>query len=173
MLNHYRGTGGYACLYLIIVFGFSMLTLLLAGLGSAIGLGSSMKVAGGVILAAFWVVGFIVMQRFLTLENRRPLISEANMIGIKTVLYFFGTILCLALLIGLFIFISKLFGGSDAGGSGQAGGPSGRGGQNQDQTQQAIGGLWAILASMFLLYMAPFFNLAVLSRLISSKDETA
>jgi len=87
MLNHYRGTGGYAALYLGIIFGVILLTLVAMGISAALGFSESAgKVAGGVILAAFWIVGFVVMQRFIAIENRRPSLAESNIIGINLAL---------------------------------------------------------------------------------------
>jgi len=162
MLNHYRGTGGYALLYLMIVFGIILLTLLAVGIASSVlGLQNAGQMAGGVILATFWIVGFIVMKRFVAIENRRPTIAESNIIGIKSVLYVFAVIFSLALLVMIVVFLVKLIGGG--GGAKTVGQTSNSEGPNQ----QAIGALWAVVATMFLLYIAPFFNMAILSRLVS------
>ena len=170
MLNHYRGTGGYAALYLVIVLGVSLLTLIVAGLCGILGFEGAGKVAGGVILAAFWIVGFIVMQRFVIIENRRPSLAESNIISIKSVMYVFLPIFSLALLIVVCAILAKLIGiGGEAKQAGQAA-------QNADaagQQQKAVGALWGVFATMFLLYIAPFLNLAVLSRLVSPSSETA
>jgi len=165
MLNHYRGTGGYAALYLVLVFGVMLLTLIVSVVLSMVGFGQSAGVmAGGVIFISFWVVGFIVMQRFIAIENRRPSLAESNIVGVKSVLYFLALILSLALIIALVIFLVKLIGGGgeprQASQAAQAGGGSG-------QNQQAIGTLWGVFATLFLLYVAPFLNMAVLSRLVS------
>jgi len=169
MLNHYRGTGGYAGLYLVVVFGVSLLTLIVAGLCGIMGFEGAGKVAGGVILAAFWIVGFVVMQRFIAIENRRPSLAESNIIGIKSVLYVFVPLLSLALLIAVTIVLAKLIGiGGEAKGPSQAA-------QNADaagQQQKAMGALWGLFATMFLLYAAPFLNLAVLSRLVTPSSKT-
>jgi len=144
--------------------------LVALGLCAALGiLDNAGKVAGGVILAAFWIVGFIVMQRFIAIENRRPSLAESNIIGIKSVLYVFVPIFSTALLIALAIFLAKLVGiGGEAKQAGQAAQAADASGQNQN----AIGALWGIFAMMFLLYIAPFVNLAVLSRLFSPKSKS-
>lgn len=179
MLNHYRGTGGYAALYLAIFFGIALLTLVVMLMVSVMGFGQSGgKLAGGVILAAFWVVGFVVMQRFVAIENRRPSLTESNIIGVKSVLYFLGILLSLAVLIAVIIFLVKLIGAvtGGAGGEGAGGGPKGppqsaQSGEGNEQKKRAIGAMWGMSVTLLLLYIAPFFNLAVLSRFVSPKSE--
>lgn len=170
MLQHYKGTSGYAYLYLILVLCVCLASALFSGLGSMLGMTSAGQIAGGVIFAAFWIIGFIVMQRFLAIENRRPTLSEANIIGVKSVLSVFGILFLLATCVGLVVLIVNLIGslaesgGANAGGNGRGPSSQNRGG-GPDQNRQAIGTLWGAFAAMFILYAAPFFNLAVLSRL--------
>jgi len=59
----------------MLFFGISVLTLLLSGLCSALGLAAANQIAGGVIFAAFWICGFIVMQRFVSVEKRNICLS--------------------------------------------------------------------------------------------------
>jgi len=175
MFNHYRGTGGYAALYLVLVFGVMLLTLIVSTVLSMIGFGQSAgMMAGGVIFIAFWVVGFIVMQRFVAIENRRPTLAESNIVGVKSVLYFLGVVLSLALIVATIIFLVKLIGGggAEAGQAGQ-GAQAAQNEPNAEQKQQAIGALWGVFATLFLLYVAPFLNLAVLSRLVAPSSKTA
>jgi len=172
MLNHYRGTGGYALLYLCTIFGVILLTLIVAGIFSTMGFFENVgAIAGGVILAAFWIVGFIVMQRFIAIESRRPSLSESNIIGIKSVLYVFIPIFCMLLLVFFIAIIAKLFG--VVGGGAKEASQAAQTAEGAGQTQKAIGALWGILGTMFLLYMAPFLNLALLSRLVSPGSKTA
>ena len=167
-MQHYKGTTGYAALYLVMFFGISVLTLLLASLCSALGLQGAVKVAGGVILAAFWVCGFVVAQRFVIIEKRLPTISESNIVGIKSVLYIFVPIICLALIGALVGFVVSLF-GSDGGAS--EAGKTAQSAGNAEQSQQAMGALLGVFSVMLLLYLAPFVNLVVISRLFAPKAE--
>lgn len=163
MLQHYKNTSGYAALYLMIVFAVSLISLLLAGLAGALGIQSGGKIAAGVILAAFWIVGFIVMRRFLAIEKRRPTFSEANLIGVKSVLYVLAFLFCAAICIAIIAFILNLI--SSLGGSETAGGPPQTRGGGGNQSQQSVGALLGAFGGMLLLYAAPFLNLALLSRL--------
>ena len=174
MFNHYRGTSGYAALYLVLVFGVMLLTLIVSTVLSMIGFGQSAGVmAGGVIFITFWVVGFIVMQRFVAIENRRPTLGESNIVGVKSVLYFLGLILSLALIVGIIIFLVQLIGGGGEAKQGGQAAQAAQTGPSGEQKQQAIGALWGVFATLFLLYVAPFLNMAVISRLVSPGSKTA
>jgi len=112
MLNHYRGTGGYAALYLMIVFGVILLTTVLAVIMSVVGLGQNAgKIAGGIIFIALWAIGFVVMQRFIAIEKRRPTLGESNIVGVKSVLYFLAITLVVVLVIAVTVLLTKLIGG--------------------------------------------------------------
>ena len=129
-------------------------------------MGSAGKIAGGVIFAAFWIVGFIVMQRFLTVENRPPTFSEANLVGVKTVLTVLGTLLAIGLCIALVVLIMSLIGSllGETGAAEGGGGARGKPGGNADQNEQAVQTLMGVFGSLLVLYTAPFLNLALLSR---------
>ena len=172
MLQHHKGTSGYAYLYLILILCVCLGSGVFVALGSMLGMESAPKIAGGIIFASFWIVGFVVMQRFLAIENRRPTLSESNVIGVKSVLTVLGVLLCVAVSVALIGFIlnliSSLLGGASGGnpgGNGGGQGPQGRGGGSGQNRQQAIGTLMGAFGAMFILYAAPFFNLAVLSRI--------
>ena len=171
MLNHYRGTGGYAALYLVLVFGVILLALMALASLSILGVGESARLmAGGVIFSAFWVMGFIVMRRFVAIENRRPSLAESNIVGVKSVLYFLGVIISLVLIVAIIIFLAKLIGGGD---EARQAGRVAQAEASTEQKQQAIGALWGVFTTLFLLYVAPFLNMAVLSRVVSSGSKTA
>jgi hypothetical protein len=163
MLHHHKGTSGYAYLYLMLMLFVLALTSVFAGLGSTLGMDSAGQIAGGVIFVAFWIIGFIVMQRFLAVENRAPTLSESNAVGVKTVLTVLGTVLAIGLCIALFVIILKLIGSL----FGEGGAAEGRGrkpGDNADQNKQAVQTLMGVFGTLLVLYAAPFLNLAVLSR---------
>jgi len=171
MLNHYRGTGGYAALYLMIVFGVILLTTVLAVIMSVVGLGQNAgKIAGGIIFIALWAIGFVVMQRFIAIEKRRPTLGESNIVGVKSVLYFLAITLVVVLVIAVTVLLTKLIGGG--GGDANQARQAAQTGDSTGQNQQAIGALFGIFATMFFLYMAPFLNMAVLSKLFSPSSKT-
>ena len=170
MLNHYRGTGGYAALYLTTVFGVILLTAVLAVILSVVGFGQDAgKIAGGMIFSALWVVGFIVMQRFIAIENRRPTLGESNIVAVKSVLYFLAITLAIVLIVAVIILLTKLIGG---GGEANQARQAAQTGDTTKQNQQAIGAFFGIFATMFFLYMAPFLNMAILSRFFSTDSKT-
>jgi len=171
MLQHHNGTSGYAYLYLILVLCVCLASALFSALGSMLGMANAGKIAGGVIFIAFWIIGFIVMQRFLYIENRRPTLSEANVLSVKSVMTVLGVLICVGVcvaLVGLILNLISSLGsgnsGASPGGNGGGQAPQKRGG-NSVQNRQAIGALWGAFAAMFILYAAPFLNLAILSRL--------
>lgn len=167
-MNHYRQTSGYAMLYLVIVLSVTFLAALFGGLAGALGLSNVGSLVGGVVLATLFIAGFVIMQRFVAIENRRPTFSEANRIGLKSVLYFFAGLACIGAFIGFIILITKVF-GLGGGGSGGAGRAAAEGADTANPMEQLIKPLWGLFALMFLLYFAPFLNLTVLSRLAASK----
>ncbi len=162
MLKHHNGTSGYAYLYLTIFFSALLLTLLIAGLCGALGFAGINKAAGGIILASFWIIGFVITQRFVAIEKRRPTFSEANIIAIKNVLF------VIILLLGLAIigFLFTILGGGEA--------PEAKPSDKDEPNSRAIQIVWGITATVFLLYVAPLFNLTVLSRFMqpSTAEET-
>lgn len=167
MLHHHKGTSGYAYLYLMLMLFVISLTGLFAGLGSTLGLDSAGKIAGGVVFVAFWIIGFLVMQRFLAVENRKPTLSEANAVGVKTVLTVLGTLLAIGLCVAFVVVTVKLIGmvlGEGGGAEARGGGRSKRGG-DVNQIQQAVNALMGFFGTLFVLYAAPFLNLALISRL--------
>lgn len=166
MLHHHKGTSGYAYLYLMLMLFVIALTSVFAGLGSTLGLDSAGQIAGGVVFAAFWIVGFLVMQRFLAVENRAPTLSESNAVGVKTVLTVLGTVLAIGLCIALVVILLKVI-GSLLGESGAEEAKK-RGGDKNDMLQ-AIKTLMGVLGTLLVLYLAPFLNLALLSRLFQPR----
>lgn len=175
MLHHHKGTSGYAYLYLMLMLFVISLTGIFAGLGSTLGMDGAGKIAGSVIFAAFWIVGFLVMQRFLAVENRAPTLSESNSIGVKTVLTVLGTLLAIALCMALVIVTVKLIGmilGEGGGAEARGSGSNNRGG-DVNQIRQAVNMLMGFFGTMFVLYAAPFLNLALLSRLFQSRPSRA
>lgn len=167
MLEHYKGTTGYAWLYLVMLFGVILLTGLMSGLMGALGVSEAGKIAGGVVFLAFWILGFFVMQRFIAIEGRQPSLSESNIIGLKSVLYIFVPIFCLVLLIGVVTIIGQLLGGGGEGRPPNAG----NSGSSDDQNLQAVTTVWSVLAAMFLLYVAPFLNFAIFSRFFKPRAD--
>jgi len=171
MLHHHKGTSGYAYLYLMLMLFVMSLTGLFAGLGSTLGLDSAGKIAGGVIFAAFWIIGFLVMQRFLAVENRAPTLSESNAVGVKTVLIVLGTLLAIGLCVAFVVVTVKLIGMvlGEGGGAEARGGGRGKPGGTADQNKQAVQTLMGVFGTFLVLYAAPFLNLAILSRLFQPR----
>lgn len=161
MLKHYKGTSGYAYLYLTLFFSLALLVLIIAGLCQALGFSEVGKVAGGIIISSFWIFGFVITQRFLAVEKRRPTLSEANIISIKNVLFFIALLLGLALL----FFVFKTVGSGGFGGESARGGPpEGKTPGDGKQKTRAIQMAWGMMATILLFYIAPLLNLAILSR---------
>lgn len=175
MLHHHKGTSGYAYLYLMLMLFVISLTGIFAGLGSTLGMDSAGKIAGSVIFAAFWIIGFIVMQRFLAVENRAPTLSESNSVAVKTVLTVLGTVLAIGLCIALFVIILKVIGfilGESGAGEGRGRG-SGKPRGTADQNKQAVQTMMGVFGTFLILYAAPFLNLALLSRLFQPRPSRA
>lgn len=172
MLHHHKGTSGYAYLYLMLMLFVGALTGVFTVLGSTLGMDGAGKIAGSVIFAALWIVGFIVMQRFLAVENRKPTLSESNAVGVKTVLTVLGTLLALGICMALVIVTVKLI-GAILGGAEARGGPPGKAGGNADQNEQAVKTLMGVFGTMLILYASPFLNLALMSRLFQSTPSRA
>jgi len=171
LLHHHKGTSGYAYLYLMLMLFVVSLTGIFAGLGSTLGMDSAGKIAGGVIFAAFWIVGFLVMQRFLSVENRAPTLSESNAVGVKTVLTVLGTVLAIGLCIALIVILLKVIGsllGESGAGEGRGRG-RGKPGGSADQNEQGIKTMMGVFGTLLVLYAAPFLNLALLSRLFQPR----
>ena len=181
MLTHYKATTGYAQLYLILMLATISLTGLLAGLAMTLGISMAGKIAAIVIVSAFWVLAFVVMQRFISLENRRPSLWESNLVGVKSVLFFFAALLFVLLIVAILFILGKLIGNLGEVSSGRPGGPGGSGSGRQaggsemtdQQKLQAIQGVWGFLTVVLLIYIAPFLNFAFLSRLFKSKTKPA
>lgn len=172
-LEHFRRTSGYAWLFVILLVGVILLTLLFAGLTARLGLDAAWQIAGVIIFLEFWGIGYIMMQRFLSVENRLPTFWEANVIGVKSLAFFFGSLLVLVLSIAALVLMAQLLmgnlGGGEGGGAG-TGGASGKDGPTDKQKLQALQGALGLLGTMILLYLAPFINLMVLARLFKSKS---
>jgi len=171
VLNHYKSTTGYALLYVILLAGTIFLTGMFAGLTRALGLEAAPQIAGIIIFAAFWVLGFMVMQRFLKIENRIPTLWESNLVGLKSVLVVIGTLVLLSTFITITVLPTQILGGGDGGGGRGASG--GGGGMTEAQQLQAIKGLLGVLGTFVLLYAAPFLNMAILSRFFGRKTKAA
>ena len=172
MLKHHKRTTGYSFLFLGLFFSLAVLTLLLAGLASAIGLKTAWPLAGGIIFAAFWGVGFVVMQRFINIENRRPTLYESNKIGANCILYVLGFCACVAVLVLLGGALASVFGGGGGSGGPPGAGGAGQSGPSAEQSEQAMRAIFGVLTFLLLLYLAPFLNLALFSRAVAPKVET-
>lgn len=158
MLKHYKGTSGYSYLYLFIFFPAVFLTLFLFGLSKVLGMSQGNGIVGGVIFAIFWIAGYVITQRFIHVEKRRPTISEANIISIKNFAHVIGLMLVLGILA---LLIAIVVGG---GGGGEEARPKG----DDDQATQLIRMVWGVMAMLFTIYLAPFINLAIISRFMQS-----
>lgn len=165
MLNHFQGKVGYAGLYVGMLFAVILLTFILAGLTSSLGLPHVNTIAGGVVFCSIFVCAFMSMQRFLLIEGRSPTFSEANTISLQSVGITILAVICLMLVVFVFSIINQIFAGGGGGGGGSrgAGGPPGGGqGENGGGGAKVFAG---VITPIFLLYISPLLSFGLLSRI--------
>ena len=162
-LQHFRGIRSYAFLIWLIVGMATLLILLITSLAGVAGMAGLAKIGNVGIVLVWFIAGYVVVGRFMAIEQRKPTLSEASSVGVWSLLTFFMIAAAILVVVVCFM-IFGLASGAEMGGGGGAGGE----GKDAVKAAEAAGGLnkvfkplMGFFGALTWIYLVPLLSFAI------------